>query len=407
MTEWQKNQGDDKMRVRSIINILVCLSVLFLTSCVDVPDNVRERYNTSGSVKANTGDQESEYISTPLSDMNASVSDYIETLRNLELNNMTFSEYLSIDIPTELKMGNFICPTGFQDKYVELFTHYDEDFDEKNVVSDESSYPTGPTYTNPDKNLEMSIGCTGYFFFNKGLDLSVYFNGSNIKTYSYNEALNSSDKYNIMITNEEMSVADAAEKAQGFANDFVKAVNYPNDINLVRITLCECDAGYFYSADYTQSVSGANIIEYHSRYSETDENMRWPWTFAYIYEGEVKTFAINSSFNEYETTGTLTETVDIKYAAEYVSNYLADKMDLDVKRIAFEYLMLKTDNIQEKTEDIKTDEERVSWALYISYDLYKAEPCWVFYFDETPEKEKYAILHCDDMSVDFIDNSKR
>ncbi|RGH64401.1 hypothetical protein, partial [Ruminococcus sp. AM31-15AC] len=44
------------------------------------------------------------------------------------------------------------------------------------------------------------------------------------------------------------------------------------------------------------------------------------------------------------------------------------------------------------------DREKAPWATYCSYDIYEAVPCWVFYFDETPNKEIYATINCNDMT---------
>lgn len=386
----------------------IFLVAAMLTACAETPENIlkKEYVNNSDAQSSTMLDGEPEI--TSLVEMNASKSNYIEQIKALELDNMTFNENLTADIPAEVKTGSFICPTGFQDNYVELFTHYDEDFDEKNVVFDESSYPTGPIYTNPDKNLEMSIGCTGFFSYYNDFDddYKIFYESEFIKTYTVSEAQSSDEAFMLMDSDREISVSEALEKAQLFADDFTALCDYPNEIYVVRINLFECEDGFFYKIDYSQSVSDSGILEYHSRYNDIDEHMVEPGVYAHICGNEVNSFVVNSSFNEHEITGTLTETIDMKYAAEYLSGALAGKMNLDVKRIAFEYCMIYTDNIEEKTDGKETDREKAPWATYCSYDLYKAEPCWVFYFDETPDKEIYAILHCDDMSVNFVNNQR-
>ena len=138
-----------------ITSTILCLSLLFLSSCAETPESVKK-----GSKNENTATQG--YALTSLDEMSKKKSEYIDELKKLECDNMNFSDILDIDIPQKIKTGDFICPTGFEDNYKEIFTHYDEDFNEANITNDDTTYPTGPSYEDKEKGLQLSIGCTGF-----------------------------------------------------------------------------------------------------------------------------------------------------------------------------------------------------------------------------------------------------
>lgn len=145
-----------------ITSTILCLSLLFLSSCAETPESVKK-----GSKNENTATQG--YALTSLDEMSKKKSEYIDELKKLECDNMNFSDILDIDIPQKIKTGDFICPTGFEDNYKEIFTHYDEDFNEANITNDDTTYPTGPSYEDKEKGLQLSIGCTGFFSYQKDL----------------------------------------------------------------------------------------------------------------------------------------------------------------------------------------------------------------------------------------------
>ena len=152
-----RNQRSNKMKLHlKITSTILCLSLLFLSSCAETPESVKK-----GSKNENTATQG--YALTSLDEMSKKKSEYIDELKKLECDNMNFSDILDIDIPQKIKTGDFICPTGFEDNYKEIFTHYDEDFNEANITNDDTTYPTGPSYEDKEKGLQLSIGCTRQF----------------------------------------------------------------------------------------------------------------------------------------------------------------------------------------------------------------------------------------------------
>ncbi|MGN0623599.1 MAG: hypothetical protein ACI4JA_06580 [Oscillospiraceae bacterium] len=382
------------------VGSVLCLSLLLLTACADTPENVKNN-------SQNTISDDREFMVTELSEINEKKSEYIDALKKLRLDNITFSDNFEVSVPQKIKTGEFICPTGFQDNYKQIFAHYDDDFKEENAIDDGNTYPTGPTYINAEKGLELSIGCTGFFSYSKNFDpQKCYYESEAVRSFSRCEVQENTEKYKLINSAEEISLSEAMSYAQGFADDFTDMCDYPNKLYPARISLYKCTDGYFYRVEYTQSVSGVNILEYGSQYGEAYENTVVSGSFAYICGNEVNSFVINSYFDEYKIADEITSVCDPVDAAQYLSEALAGKMELETKRIALEYCMIMTGNIQESSNGEETDREKAPWAACCSYDVYKAVPCWVFYFDETDNKEVYAMVSCDDMSVYFINNQK-
>ena len=87
--------------------------------------------------------------------------------------------------------------------YKEIFTHYDEDFNEANITNDDTTYPTGPSYEDKEKGLQLSIGCTGFFSYQKVFDVQKYYNESEfVKTFPYSEAVESSENISLLAVKE-------------------------------------------------------------------------------------------------------------------------------------------------------------------------------------------------------------
>ena len=89
-----------------ITSTILCLSLLFLSSCAKAPESVKK-----GSKNENTETQE--YTLTSLYEMSKKKSEYIDELKKLECDNMNFSDSLDIDIPQKIKIGEYICSDGF------------------------------------------------------------------------------------------------------------------------------------------------------------------------------------------------------------------------------------------------------------------------------------------------------
>ncbi|MCD7742534.1 MAG: hypothetical protein LUI06_10055 [Ruminococcus sp.] len=380
------------------ISCIALLGVLALTSCAKTPDNVKNENDSSSNINEKISEMGLDV--TSLEQMSENVDDYVKSINEFELDNMKFSENLEIDIPTSISTGKYIIPDKYQDNYAKIFSYYDEDFEESKAIDDGTTYPTGPTYTNEDKNLQMSIGCNGFFYYMKDFDSQKYFNESTlIKTYSAGEAKNSDDKYKLENSTSEISVSEAVDIAQEFADDFVKAADYPNEFVVSRVMVFEVEDSYFYEVDYQQSVNGVNILEYNSSYDESLSALVGTGCFAYICGDEVNDFATNCYFDEQEITGEQAEAINLNDVTSYLSQNLAGKMNLEVKRIALEYCMMYDGNSKESTES----ESDVSFT-YTSYNIYDAQVCWVYYFDETPGAEVFAMVSCDDMSINYVDN---
>lgn len=360
--------------VKKITSVILSASLLVLSSCANAAESVQNKTKTTSE---STASQE-----------------------------CAVSDDLDLDIPRQVKTGEYICMDGFEDKYKELFPHYCKDFDESKMVQEDNTYPTGPSYTDTEQNISVAVGCTGFFSYFKAFDEQKYFNESEfVKAFTYSEAAKSSEKYKLVGSENECSVSEALKLAEDFAQDFKRTCDYPNDFSVSRISLHKCADGYFYTADYTQLVSGVKILEYPCTYDAPYENLVLAGSYAYICGDEVNAFVVNSCFEEYDIKGELTSVCDPVSAFENVSGTLASNMKLTVKRAALEYCMVRTGNVQE-AEGKESDREKSGGATYCSYDIYKAVPCWVFYFDEANGNEIYAILDCEDMSVSFVNNQK-
>ncbi|MCD7742302.1 MAG: hypothetical protein LUI06_08865 [Ruminococcus sp.] len=360
--------------------ILSTLCALVLASCTEAPDSVKEQNQSSNDTQS-----KNEAITNDDSEM----GEYKQALNSLNLDNMSFSQNLIIDMPTEISGGEYIYPEDFDENYVELFSHYDSDYDEANVFEEEGYYPPGPSYTNNEKGLYFSIGTDGYFYYSKDYDTQKYINEATlIQAYSAGDALVCNDGYKLEASKDEITPSEACKLAQDFADDFVQTVSYPCEFEISRVSLYETEDGYFYNIEFAQRINDVAILEYYSAYDQSLYDLAWNSVTVDIYSDEVNSFCTTGYYVQQSSYDELQSPLDPVEASEYVSEHLASNMDLEVKRMSLEYCM----------------HDQVGGTVDTT-SYYTSQICWIFYFDETPGVEKFAMLNLDDMSVKFVDNT--
>ncbi len=349
--------------------------------------------------------------SAPISEMSEKCSEYSDKLKELKLDNIKISDNISVEIPQKILTGDLIVSDNFDDKYEQIFSHYVNDYDEKLITINENSYPTGPDYDDTDKNLRMSVGCIGFFCYQRNFDISryVYEEGLNvtepIKSYSCNDIENCNEKYKLIDSDKEMSVAEAAQKVQDFADDFVEVSNYPNGLKIYRAAVTQTDKGSYFELDFKMTGNDVGVLQYvmdgntcEHLYNDSPISVS---IAAYICDGEVNFFAPQFCCENYNVGEEVQNAPDPVYAVQYMSRSLAEKLELELKRVELECVLFRTGNVK---DDPMSDD--VPWSSVIDNDTIKPVPCYVFYFDDTPNKEKFAVLWLEDMTVDYVDNSR-
>ena len=371
--------------------VAVLLAALSLVSC-------------AGSNGENADGEQIEMVK--IENVVEDIDGYREKVKNLKLDNLTVSEDFTLEVPTTVKTGKYIVPDHFEDNYEKIFSHYDSDYSEEYVDSAEGYYPTGPDYLNEEKDIFCSVGCTGFVNFMKGMNSDGLFYNRDylVTTYSSAQAKDRGETFE-MLDGSELAVSEAYEMAVSFADDFVKTADYKNDLRLQRITVYQAEDKYFYLVDFAHVVNGVPVISYNNTGESDKETI--VSSVEMVIAGTDKYYFISQGvFEDYEINGELAEIFDPEDAVSYVSRTLVERMNLQVRRVALEYRFIAEGNIEEMVEDELTHAELSGGKAtsYTSYNVFSAEPCWVIYFDETKDKEVYAVLSCEDKSVEFVNN---
>lgn len=311
-----------------------------------------------------------------------------------EYDNMNVSPNVIIDYPQTAYSSNAVIADGFEEKYKELFTHYlpEGAYDEDKVYTIENAYPYGANYDDNELGISMSVGCTGYFFLSVNFDTDKYFTEQKeiIKSYEYFDGASCSDSF--MLSDGEMTVNEAAKTAQEIADDFIKTSDYKNSLNVSRITVMKNDSGeQFFSIDYSEQIG---VVDLFNRYSHFNNELSFENILSNIslqIAGENSyVFVTEAEFLPY---GTVTEYTPsgLLEAADKVSGELSGYLELNLQRVSFEYMAVP---INENTG-----------ASIVSGNIFELKPCWVFYFDDTKDREAFAVYYADSGEVDFVDNA--
>ncbi len=359
--------------------VIICASMMIFCGCVN-----REQSDTR---------------EVSIAKLKAENEKYIDSIKKIKTKNLSVSNSLILSIPDKVISGEYICADGYQNNSKKIFSHYVSNYDEKNITINDSYYPTGPDYNDPETGLTMSIGCTGFFSYMTkaftGQDIFDQSKNNLIKTYAVGD-LDSSDHYSLS-DGTDISVADTVKMVQEFADDYVKASGFENGLKVLRVNLYQNDAGYYYEIDLSQSVDEMPILDYHPIYDD-DETIVVPSSFAYVMGDGIEDFAVNSLFKPYKADS-IDKVIDPAEAVRKVSEYLAKNMNLELKRVSLECSMIKKDSTDD-TKNGKTEAE----IVFRSNDIYEAVPCWIFYFDESAGKEVYARYNISNGKIVFVNN---
>lgn len=359
--------------------VIICASMMIFCGCVN-----REQSDTR---------------EVSIAKLKAENEKYIDSIKKIKTKNLSVSNSLILSIPDKVISGEYICADGYQNNSKKIFSHYVSNYDEKNITINDSYYPTGPDYNDPETGLTMSIGCTGFFSYMTkaftGQDIFDQSKNNLIKTYAVGD-LDSSDHYTL-VDGKNISVADAKRMVQKFADDYVNASGFENDLKVLRVNLYKNDEGYYYEVDLSQSVDEMPILDYHPIYDD-DETIVVPSSFAYVMGDGIEDFAVNSLFKPYKADS-IDKVIDPADAVRKVSEYLAENMNLELKRVSLECSMIKKVSTDD-TKNGKTEAE----IVFRSNDIYEAVPCWIFYFDESAGKEVYARYNISNGKIVFVNN---
>lgn len=366
-----------------LITALVCLS-----SCAEVPDNIK---TNSKADDADTVSAADSYIS-----VGDGVDGAAEDIKGTEFDNITVNDDLVVQSAEKLYNGKLVTISGFDSKAENIFKHYiGEEYDESKVTFDENTYPTGPEYS--DDNWYISVGCNGFINYEHCLTADTYDNSVVADYYAFKE----DDVNNIGGKN--VSVLQAAETAQAFADDLAEFTDYPDDMRVSHISLCKDDSdNEFYVVYFELTIEGCPMLSYMP--TSAVEELAVPIAVAYIECDEVNSFIVQAGLEFYGDKEEISDVISPQSAVEKVSRGLSQYIDLDLKRASLQYILTADGNVQEAEDGKMKDIDKAPWATFASYNTFTYKPYWVLYFDETAGRETFALYDIASGDMEFFDN---
>lgn len=368
--------------------LLLIPIVAVLSSCAEVPDNIKTNSKAGDSDTVSAADS---YIL-----VGDSVDGASKEIKDRAFDNITVNDDLVVQSADKLYKGKLVTINGFGGKAEDIFKHYiGEDYDESKVTFDENTYPTGPEYS--DGDWYISVGCNGFINYQHCLTADIYNNSVVADYYAFKD-----DDVN-NIGGKDVSVSQAAETAQAFADDLVKLTDYPDDMQVSHISLCKDDSdNEFYVVYFELTIDGCPMLSYMP--TSSTEEIAVPTAVAYIERDEVDSFIVQAGLEFYGDKEAINDVISPQSAVKKVSMGLSQYIDLDLKRVSLQYILTADGNVQEAEDGKMKDIEKAPWATFASYNTFTYKPYWVLYFDESAGRETFALYDITNGDMEFFDN---
>lgn len=368
--------------------LLLIPIVAVLSSCAEVPDNIK---TNSKAGDADTVSAADSYIL-----VGDSVDGASKEIKDRAFDNITVNDDLVVQSADKLYKGKLVTINGFDGKAEDIFKHYiGEDYDESKVTFDENTYPTGPEYS--DGDWYISVGCNGFINYQHCLTADTYNNSVVADYYAFKD-----DDVN-NIGGKDVSVSQAAETAQAFADDLVKLTDYPDDMRVSHISLCKDDSdNEFYVVYFELTIEGCPMLSYMP--TSATEEIAVPTAVAFIERDEVDSFIVQAGLEFYGDKEAMSDVISPQSAVKKVSRGLSQYIDLDLKRVSLQYILTADGNVQEAEDGKMKDIEKAPWATFASYNTFTYKPYWVLYFDESAGRETFALYDITNGDMVFFDN---
>lgn len=368
--------------------LLLIPIVAVLSSCAEVPDNIKTNSKAGDSDTVSAADS---YIL-----VGDSVDGASKEIKDRAFDNITVNDDLVVQSADKLYKGKLVTINSFDGKAEDIFKHYiGEDYDESKVTFDENTYPTGPEYS--DGDWYISVGCNGFINYQHCLTADIYNNSVVADYYAFKD-----DDVN-NIGGKDVSVSQAAETAQAFADDLVKLTDYPDDMQVSHISLCKDDSdNEFYVVYFELTIDGCPMLSYMP--TSSTEEIAVPTAVAYIERDEVDSFIVQAGLEFYGDKEAINDVISPQSAVKKVSRGLSQYIDLDLKRVSLQYILTADGNVQEAEDGKMKDIEKAPWATFASYNTFTYKPYWVLYFDESAGRETFALYDITNGDMEFFDN---
>ncbi len=379
--------------------IPLALCMLLVTSC-DSSDSSSSASLTSDNVA--------------YSEILSSKDSLVQNIKSAEYDNITINEDFVLELPQSIGNPSVAVIDHFQDNYQKMADHYlpagtynseyylPEDYE---AYQGKVSYPTGPIYDDKETGYYVSPGCTGYFQFAKSYPVGTFISaeaGNQPKRYCVLEEY-SDDK--LTLGTSEMTVSQTVELAQKFSDEFCELTDYPPCLEVEYADVVYYEDLTFMKLSYRYKMDDTPVFSAPAHFFQLDEKYQFPSAVAYVANGEVLYFCTNELFEVYNK-GDDVKIIAPDNAVELVSDFLAERIGLDLKRMSLMYMLERNDpiSLEVREDGKKTHRELAPWAVFASYDAFVARPVWVLYFDEEDEKEIYALYDNLSGEIMFVNN---
>lgn len=334
--------------------------------------------------------------------------------------NLKFLPGLEVECSDTVYQGQVMQLGDFADQYSDTLLHWwvpDEVWDDAYLTPQEEQmnlYPLGPTYED-ENGWYADVWCTGSVVYSRDGGDDLFFNtGEYDYTNSYalfSPDTNTQDSY--PVDGGALTIAQAAEMGNEFAEAWCGLTDYPLELRVEYVEVYDRkDGTYFFQLNYQSCLNQVPLNTINDTFCKGGmDYMAYSSMHGIIasVDGPCYWGTGNGGVVPYEVTP-CASILPLKDAIQRLSDKLSAYTAYDVQRVALEYRLTVDGTAQTPDQYRLTDEEGNSIpdvevnTIGGSYQLYQLHPLWVFYMDETPDKELVCYVDARTGEVSFIDN---
>lgn len=352
--------------------IIAMITIIMLTGCASVPDEVKEDMGKYLDSKSDKYDNSNfSYIKI------ADLSDNVEPAINKEYGQFTISDKINFTQPSELNIMSFKSMSGFSEKTDEAIGLFynDQELSAQNPEKDNEKF----MFYNETDKLYGCIRDDGFIAVLKpdAFDISFSYSKPLVKIYHPDRTDDLSDEY--QLKDGKCSVADAVKYINNWFETNYKPLAPYYDYQVNTVIVREYESNYLYQFLIEALYNGVPLDSYTTEEERIDGE--FTGKIAYIKHGiSIQMLNVNSidSF----TTGSgmlvpkveekINECISLESALNFCENTFTDFRDVTISDIDIMYTLNPV---------YETDDEG---NLFVSG--YNSRPVWEFIIDVPPEE---------------------
>ncbi|MBP1566591.1 MAG: hypothetical protein J6A58_12665 [Oscillospiraceae bacterium] len=356
--------------------LLMIVTILFLTSCAETPDEVKEDMSSYRDLQSSVSDENSQFSYIKVSDLENNA----EIALKKDYGQFSVSDKINFVQPDAVNIMEFSGITGFVNKSKEAMSYF---FSESVIDSQNIQMNGDCMFMNEEEKIYCGVGNDGFIAMlnPQTFDISFLYNQPVVKVYHANRNDDLSDEYEL--NDKTCSVQEAVDYINNWLDTEYKKLSPDFDYNVNTVVVREYNSKCLFQI-ITEAVYEGVHIDNYTRQPEIKNGELTGKTEYSDYGIEIQMVNKNSIDSFTNLSGiyipsvkeTVQEVISMESALSFCEKTFTDFKDVEISDIRIMYTLQPVYN---------TDKETIIGEKDVEVTGYSSRPVWEIIMDVPPE----------------------